>query len=41
MPWILNCNIYNKMEPQETVNFSEENQEDQIPNPPQPPNVNT
>jgi hypothetical protein len=41
MPWILNCNIYNIMEPQDNVNHSEENQEDQNPNPPQPPNVNT
>jgi hypothetical protein len=41
MPWILNCNIYNKMEPRDNVNHSEENQEDQNPNPPQPPNANT
>jgi hypothetical protein len=41
MPWILNCSIYNIMEPRDNVNDSEENQEDQNPNPPQPPNVNT
>jgi hypothetical protein len=41
MPWILNCSIYNKMEPRDNENCSEENQEDQDPSPPQPPNVNT
>jgi hypothetical protein len=41
MPWLLNCNIYNKMEPRYNVNHSKENQEDQNPNLPQPPNVNT
>jgi hypothetical protein len=41
MPWILNCCIYNKMEPRDNENCSEENQEDQDPSPPQPPNVNT
>jgi hypothetical protein len=41
MPWLLNCNIYNKMEPRYNVNDSEENQEDQNPNLSQPPNVNT
>jgi hypothetical protein len=41
MPWILNCNIYNKMELRDNENCLEENQEDQDPSPPQPPNVNT
>jgi len=41
MPWILNCTIYNKMEPHDNENYSEENQEEKNPNPPQPPNVNT
>jgi hypothetical protein len=40
MPWILNCIIYNTMEPQDNLNHSEENQEDQNPNPPPPHNVN-
>jgi hypothetical protein len=41
MPWLLNCRIYNKMEPQDNLNCSQENQEDQNPNPPPPHNVNT
>jgi hypothetical protein len=41
MPWILNCIIYNKMEPRENEKCSEQNQEDQDPNPTQLPNVNT
>jgi hypothetical protein len=41
IPWLLNCNIYNKMEPRYNVNDSEENQEDQNLNLSQPPNVNT
>jgi hypothetical protein len=41
IPWILNCNIYNTMEPQDNLNPSQENQEDQNPNPPPPHNVNT
>ena len=41
MPWILNCSIYNIMEPRDNVNHLEENQEDQNPNPSQPPNVKT
>jgi hypothetical protein len=41
MSWILNFTIYNKMEPRDNENCSEENQEDQNPSPPQPPNVNT
>jgi hypothetical protein len=41
MPWMLNCIIYNTIEPQENLNPSQENQEDKNPNPPQPPqNVN-
>ena len=40
MPWILNCNIYNTMEPQDNLNHSQENQIDQNPNPPPPHNVN-
>ena len=41
MPWMLNCSIYNTMEPQDNLNLSQENQEDQNPNPPPPPhNVN-
>jgi hypothetical protein len=34
---MLNCNIYNTMEPKENLNHSQENQEDQNPNPPPPP----
>jgi hypothetical protein len=41
MPWLLNCSIYNTMEPQDNLNYSKENQEDQNPNPPPPHNVNT
>jgi hypothetical protein len=41
MPWLLNCRRYNKMEPRDNENHSEENQEDQNPYPPQTPNVNT
>jgi len=41
MPWILNCSIYNTMEPQDNLNYSKENQEDQNPKPPPPHNVNT
>jgi len=41
MSWLLNCNIYNTMEPQDNLNRSQENQEDQNPNPPPPHNVNT
>ena len=37
MPWMLNWNIYNTMEPQENLNPSQENQEDQNPNPPLTP----
>jgi hypothetical protein len=38
---MLNCSIYNRMEPQENLNPSQENQEDQNSNPPLPPhNVN-
>ena len=39
MPWIFNCNIYNMMQLGYNVNHSEEIQEDENPNPPQPPNV--
>jgi hypothetical protein len=42
IPQMLNCIIYNTMEPQENLNPSQENQEYQNPNPPPPPhNVNT
>jgi hypothetical protein len=41
MSWILNCIIYNKMKPTDNLNPSQENQEDQNPNPPPPHNVNT
>jgi len=40
MPWMLNCSIYNTMEPQENLNPSQENQEDQNPNPPPQPPLN-
>ena len=42
MTWVLNCIIYNIIEPQENLNPSQENQEDQNLKPPPPPhNVNT
>ena len=41
MPWMLNCNIFNTMEPLKNLNPSHENQEYQNSNPPPPPqNVN-
>jgi hypothetical protein len=41
MQCILNCDIYNTMEPQDNLNCSQENQDDQNPNPPLSHNVNT
>jgi hypothetical protein len=41
MRWLLNCSIYNTMEPQDNVNHSKQSHYNQNPNPPQPPNVNT
>jgi hypothetical protein len=41
MKWLLNCIIYNKVELGDNEKHYEENQEDQDPNRPQPPNVNT